>query len=89
MILFEEYHYEEPWKFAAWVYLALGGWLYLRLKTNIQRILALIGGVTLAMWTAAIGKWIIVPFQDWPVPTRRAAFSKPVGRSSAGLPSSF
>lgn len=66
VIIFEEYHYDEPWKFAAWTFLALGGWLYLGAKTQRQRILALMGGATLAMWTVAIGKWIIVPLQDWP-----------------------
>ncbi len=65
-IIFDEYRYDEAWKFAAWGFLALGGWLYLRAKMPLPRILTLIGGATLAMWTVAIGKWFIVPLQDWP-----------------------
>ena len=29
--------------------------------------LALVGGATAAMWIVSIGKWILVPMQNWPV----------------------
>ncbi|TEU16688.1 MAG: hypothetical protein E3J25_02690 [Anaerolineales bacterium] len=32
-----------------------------------SRILALLSEMTLAMWIMAVGKWIIVPRQDWSV----------------------
>ena len=32
-----------------------------------KRFLALVGGATVAMWIVAIGKWIIVRMQSWPV----------------------
>jgi len=66
-IIFDEYQHENPWIFAAFSGLAVGGWLYLRAKKIQTRILALVGGATAAMWIVAIGKWIIVPFQNWPV----------------------
>ena len=47
--------------------LALGAWTYLRGKTTRRCMLALLSGMTLAMWTMAIGEWVIVPRQDWPV----------------------
>lgn len=66
MLTFDEYRYEDPWKFSAWVCLALGAWLYLRGKGRKRRILALLGGATGAFWIVALGKWILVPLQMWP-----------------------
>ena len=66
MLAFEEYRYEELWKVGAWACLALGAWLYLRGKGRGQRILALLGGSTLALWIVALAKWILVPLQKWP-----------------------
>jgi len=31
-----------------------------------QRILALIGGATGAMWMVALAKWALIPLQKWP-----------------------
>lgn len=66
MLTFEEYRYDEVWKFAAWLCLALGAWFYLRAKKQKQRILALMGGATAAMWIIIIAKWILIPYQKWP-----------------------
>jgi len=65
VLLFEEIRYAEISKFTVWLCLALGAWLYLRSNETKQRILALIGGATGAMWSAAISYWILIPLQDW------------------------
>jgi hypothetical protein len=65
LLAFEEYRYDETWKFAAWICLALGAWIYLRAKGQKQRILALMGGATGAMWIVTIGTWVLIPLQDW------------------------
>lgn len=66
-LTFDEYHYENPWTFSAFTCLAIGGLIYLLARGKNTRFLALVGGVTGAMWIIAIGKWIIVPLQNWPV----------------------
>lgn len=65
-LLFEEYRYDDLWQFMAWICLALGAWLYLRAKGQEQRILALVGGATGAMWIVALAKWVLIPLQAWP-----------------------
>jgi hypothetical protein len=66
ILAFDEYRFEELWKFSAWACLALGAWLYLRGKEYRQRILALLGGTTAAFWIVALAKWLLVPLQKWP-----------------------
>lgn len=66
LIVFEEYQHEYIWQLLAWMCLALGAWLYLRAKGQKQRILALLGGATAAMWFVAIAKWVLIPLQKWP-----------------------
>lgn len=65
LLAFEEYQHEEIWMFIAWTCLALGAWLYLQAKRQKQRILALIGGATAAMWIVATAFWVLIPLQDW------------------------
>jgi len=62
---FEGFQHEDMWKFTAWICLALGAWFYLRAKGQRQRILALIGGATGAMWIVAIAQWVLIPLQNW------------------------
>ena len=66
ILAFDEYRYGDLWKFSAWACLALGAWLYLRGKGQMQRILALLGGTTIAFWIVALAKWVLIPFQKWP-----------------------
>lgn len=66
-LIFDEYQHEKPWLFAAFTSLAVGGLLYLRARGLIGRFTALIIGSTAAMWIVAIGKWNLVPMQNWPV----------------------
>lgn len=66
-LTFDEYQNEDPWIFAAFTGLAIGAWLHLVAKSKTTRILALVGGVTAAMWVVALGKWNLVPLQSWPV----------------------
>jgi hypothetical protein len=66
MLAFDEYRFEELWKFSVWACLALGAWLYLRGKGHKQRILALLGGTTSAFWIVALAKWVLIPLQKWP-----------------------
>jgi hypothetical protein len=66
VLAFDEYRYNDPWKFAAWVFLALGAWLYLRAKGQKQRIHRLVLGATCAMWTVSLAIWVLIPLQAWP-----------------------
>lgn len=66
MIAFEEYRHDDLWRLIAWFGLALGAWFYIRAREQKQRILALIGGATVAMWTVALAKWVLIPLQAWP-----------------------
>jgi hypothetical protein len=66
-LIFDEYHYEKLWRFSANASLAIGAWFYLRVREQNKRFLALIGGATVAMWIIAIGRWNLVPMQNWPV----------------------
>jgi len=85
MLLFDEYRYEEIWKFMAWLCLALGAWFYLRSGKKKQRILALIGGATGAMWIVTIAKWVLIPLQKWPTgyPVAPSEASRWIETSSA------
>lgn len=66
LFTFDEYHYIHIWLFLAWTSLALGAWLYLRAQKRKQRILALMGGATGAVWIVALAKWVLIPLQNWP-----------------------
>ena len=66
LIAFDEYQHESIWKLIAWLWLAVGAWLYLRAKNTKRRILALIGGASGAMLTVALAKWLFIPLQKWP-----------------------
>lgn len=79
MLTFDEYRHDELWKSTAWVCLALGAWLYLRAKRPKQRLLALIGGATAALWIVAVGKWVLIPLQQhWPrVPSELNRWHEP------------
>jgi len=66
ILAFDEYRFEVLWKFCAWACLALGAWLYLRRKSQVRRIYALLGGATAAFWTVALAKWTLIPLQKWP-----------------------
>ena len=66
LVMFEEYRYDDSWKSVAWLCLALGAWWYLRAGGQRQRILALIGGASAAMWVVALAKWVLIPLQEWP-----------------------
>jgi hypothetical protein len=45
--------------------LALGAWLFLRSPRAWQRLLALLGGLTLAVSMAAAGQWPLHPLDTW------------------------
>lgn len=66
LITFDEYHYIHIWLFLAWTILALGAWFYLRARSHKQRVLALVGGASGAMWIVALAKWVLIPLQNWP-----------------------
>lgn len=65
-INFDEYQYRSLYMTVSLLSLAAGAWGYLRSASSRKRLLALLAGVILAMSSMAIGKWIIVPRQDWP-----------------------
>lgn len=64
-LVFEEYAYDEAWKIACRICLALGAWIYFKNADQRKRILALLAGATLAFGIAAVGQWIILPMQSW------------------------
>ncbi len=55
VLLYQEYHYQIYFALASWLCLAAGAWLYLGTQRVFRRAAALIGGVTLAMWSSAAG----------------------------------
>ena len=65
LFVFDEYRHNELWSLASWIFLAIGCLLYLHSQEKYQRILILLCGATLAMWIVAVGKWVLVPIQDW------------------------
>jgi len=66
-LIFDEYQHEGPWIFAAFTCLAAGAYCNLVAKEHNKRLLALVIGASMALWMVAIGKWNIVPIQNWPV----------------------
>jgi hypothetical protein len=67
-LTFDDYAREEPYRIAAMLLLAAGGWFYLRSARPWRRALALFIGLTLAMAVAAAGKAILYASADWPSP---------------------
>ncbi len=65
VLTFKEYRYGEPYGLTALLCLAAGAWGYLRSSYPGRGFLALLGGATLAMWVAALGVWLLVPYQEW------------------------
>jgi len=74
-LLFDEYRYAEIPHILAWLALALGAGLYLRLKERKRRMIALLGGAAAAFLISAVARWVIVPLQtQWlrnPTPDTR------------------
>lgn len=66
VLTFDEYNYEGPYALIALLCLAIGAWGYLRSSRPRQRFLALLVGLTLAIWVASVVKWL-VPSLDWTV----------------------
>lgn len=64
-IAFDEYAYEELYVFASMLAFALGAWGYLRAQTRGGRTLALLAGLTAAMAVMGVGKYFLVPLQEW------------------------
>lgn len=63
---FDEYKHEGLYALTSVLLLAVGAWLYLRSAHRRQRRLALFTALTLVAVTITIGKWLILPGQDWP-----------------------
>ncbi len=65
-LAFDEYTHDGPYRIASILLMAAGAWAYLRSDRLWQRALALAAGIALAMAVVAVGKWTIVPLQNWP-----------------------
>jgi hypothetical protein len=61
VLLFKDYRYEGPYALSSIFFLAAGAWIYLRSPFPWQRALALLSGLTLAVWLAAAGQWVTQP----------------------------
>ena len=59
LLLFENYRTAPVYAIASLFCLAGGAWFYLRAAQGGRRILALVGGVTLAMWIAALSRGVL------------------------------
>jgi hypothetical protein len=64
---FDEYQGEGLYVLGCLIALAAGAWAYLRIEHSGRRVLALIAGLTLCMAIMGVGKYFLVPLQDWPV----------------------
>jgi hypothetical protein len=64
-ITFNEYKNTEPFFFLSLLFLALGGWFYLRNSEPLKRFVSLHVGLALSMLTAAVGKAILFE-ESWP-----------------------
>jgi hypothetical protein len=63
LLAFDQYRYEASSTITISLCLGTGAWFYLRSPYPWQRTLALLAGLTLAMWTAITGQWPAF-FQD-------------------------
>ncbi len=64
-INFDEYRYKDLYMAIALLSLAAGAWGCLRFASSRKRLLTLLAGASLAMSSMAVGKWIILPYQNW------------------------
>lgn len=64
-VVFDEFRYDTPFQVACLLILAAGAWRYLRAGVPWQRELTLLGAVTLMLGLAALGVWLLLPFQGW------------------------
>jgi hypothetical protein len=64
---FDEYRYDEWYRLGSMLALAAGAWGYLRAGTPQRRTLWLLVGITVCMAIMGVGKYFLVPLQDWPV----------------------
>lgn len=65
LIEFDEYQHEELYVFISMAALALGAWGYLRAKSPAMRTLALLAGLTVCLASMGVGKYYLVPLQEW------------------------
>ena len=66
-ITFDEYVGDEPYTLLAFLVLAIGAWLYLRSANKRTRFGTLFIAMTVAIFIAAVGKVLLIPFQIWPI----------------------
>ncbi len=64
LLLFKDYRYESPYALSSIFFLAAGAWIYLRSPFPWQRSLALLSGLTLAMWLAAANQFVTQPGEN-------------------------
>jgi exosortase O len=62
---FDEYRYDEGFQAAIFLTLAMGAWGYLRWQWRPARVAALLAAVTVAMLLMGLGKFILLPAQNW------------------------
>ncbi len=64
---FDEYQHEGWYVIGCLATLTAGAWAYLRIAHPTWRVLALLAGVTVSMAIMGVGKYYLVPLQDWPI----------------------
>jgi hypothetical protein len=72
ILLFDEYSHKEPFVISSLLLLCAGAYFYLHGPSAWQRMLALLSGLSVAMWVAAYGKWSILPIQHLEVWVERS-----------------
>lgn len=64
---FDEYQYEGWYVIGCLAALTTGAWAYLRIPHPGRRVLGLLAGVTVCIAIMGVGKYYLVPLQDWPI----------------------
>ncbi len=67
LLSFDEYEGDVPYAVGMGLMLMGGLWAYLKSARSSRRLLALGTAITLATVIEAVGKWILVPSQHWPM----------------------
>jgi hypothetical protein len=65
LLLFENHRFDLSYTIATLFFLVAGVWFYLRCSAGWQRLLALLGGLTLAVGIVALGNWPVGPGERW------------------------
>ena len=64
---FDEFQHDDWYRLGCMLAMAAGAWGYLKARDPLNRTAALLAGITVCMAIMGVGKYFLVPQQDWPV----------------------